>query len=69
MDPARSFARAPAYVTPQSTAASQTYASASASVGVGSSSFSGRLSLGILGAAVVGLVGFYYVTRHLQKGV
>ncbi len=69
MDPARSFARAPAYVAPQSSSQSQTFAGGSVSVSVGSSSVSGRISLGILGAAVLGLVAFYYWTRNIQKGV
>lgn len=40
----------------------------SASVGVGSAVFSGRVSLGVLGGAILGMVGFYIWTRSAQGG-
>lgn len=64
MDPARAIVGSPPYVASPTSQA----VAASASVSVGESSASGRLSLGFLGAAIVGLVAFYYWTRHEQKG-
>lgn len=40
----------------------------SASVAVGSASFSGRVSLGVLGGAIIGMVAFYVWTRSAQGG-
>lgn len=41
---------------------------ANAGSDVGNSILSGRISLGIIGIAIVGAVAFYYFTRSIQGG-